>query len=82
MAYCRRCIHLNHIFVDGVVDCRYYTASYGSTIMDHKDCDFFLDLSKLVKNTLKETAKADSSPVSPESSQIPSSSPKTDSKPE
>lgn len=50
--------------------------------MDHKDCMFFLDLSELVKNTLKETAKADSSPVSPESSQIPSSSPKTDSKPE
>ena len=81
MAYCRRCIHLNHIFVDGVIDCDYYTASYGSTMMDHKDCGFFLDLSELVKNTLKETAKADSSPISPESSQIPSPGPKTDSKP-
>lgn len=54
MANCRWCIYKNFITIEGIVDCYYYTYSYYSHICEHKDCPFFIDRDKIVKETLEE----------------------------
>lgn len=57
MAYCRKCLYLNFITREGIVDCYYYTYGYCSTVYDHKDCDFFIDRDKIAKEVIKENTE-------------------------